>query len=145
MKNYFFRKKCYLNKIKIINVKNSLLKKIFYKKKIIFKKILPILNNNSYIMFSNNINISAKIINNNLININNIYYPILKLAYVNNNFYYGNNNLNILSNIKSKYDLIKDIIINFKYSINKFLFFYINYKIINLFKIIKILYINKKQ
>ncbi|WGH27115.1 MAG: 50S ribosomal protein L10 [Candidatus Shikimatogenerans bostrichidophilus] len=136
-----FRKKCYFNNIKIINIKNTLLKIIFKKK---INKISPYLVKNSYIMFSKNINISAKIIKDNKIYFNKSYYPILKVAFINNKLFYGDKNLNLLCYIKSKEDLIKELILNLKKKFNNFIFLNFNYKIINFLKLIEILK-NKKN
>ncbi|MDH3003692.1 MAG: 50S ribosomal protein L10 [Candidatus Shikimatogenerans sp. JK-2022] len=134
-----FRKICFLKNVKIFNIKNKLLK-IILKNNKKYNKILSFLINNNYIMFSKIINLPANIIKYNKIIINNIEYPILKIAYINDNLYY-NNDLNLLCNIKTKNELIIDIFIKFKSIINNLLYV-INYNI-DLLKLIKILYINK--
>ncbi|WGH25725.1 MAG: 50S ribosomal protein L10 [Candidatus Shikimatogenerans bostrichidophilus] len=134
-----FRKDCYNNKIKFLNIKNTLLKKflIIKKKKKILKIIKDVLINNTFIMFTNNINNPAKIIKKNKIFITNKYYPIFKAAYVNKKFYIGEKKLNILCNIKSKEELIINILLGINNKINNFIFNIINYNIIKIILIIK--------
>ncbi|MDH3004400.1 MAG: 50S ribosomal protein L10 [Candidatus Shikimatogenerans sp. JK-2022] len=132
-----FRKDCYLNKIILKKIKNTLLKKV------INKKLHKILINNTFLMFSKNINKPTEIINKNNIIINNINYPILKGASIDNEIYIGENIITILSNLKSKDEIIYKIIFLLK---NYFYNFFLNYKINSskkLFNIINILK-NKK-
>ncbi|WGH26087.1 MAG: 50S ribosomal protein L10 [Candidatus Shikimatogenerans bostrichidophilus] len=126
------RKKCFNLKIKFLNIKNNLLKLIFKKK----KKILSLLVNNNFIMFSKNINNPAKIIKNNKKLIDNKYYPILKLACINNEFYYGEKYLNFLCKTKSKNNLLIDIILILKNYIKYFIIFNIIKKKNNIINII---------
>ncbi|BDT61525.1 MAG: hypothetical protein RDO_0530 [Flavobacteriales endosymbiont of Rhyzopertha dominica] len=136
-----FKKKCYYEKIKLLNIKNTIFKKIISKKKK-NNKLLNIIKYNNSLMLSNNINNCANVIINNLININNIKYPIFKVAYIENKYYYNKNNttLTILCNLKSKKELIIILILNLIYCINNFinnLILYNNIKLINIINSLK--------
>ncbi|WP_185853203.1 50S ribosomal protein L10 [Blattabacterium cuenoti] len=92
--------------------KNTLLKKALEKgrnKK--FDSFFSILNGNTTILFSNfgKGNIASKIIKHFHIQ-EKIEKPYLKGAYVQESFYFGNKDLDFLINIKSKEDLIVDIL-----------------------------------
>ncbi|WGH24991.1 MAG: 50S ribosomal protein L10 [Candidatus Shikimatogenerans bostrichidophilus] len=129
-----FKKDCYNNNIKIKHIKNSLLKRIF--KNIKKKNIL--FYNSTFIMFSKNINISAKIIKNNLVYINNIEYPIFKGALIEKSLYIGEN-LNFLINLKPKKVIILNIITLLKKMIINLLLTYKynnNQRFLNLLKIL---------
>ncbi|WP_185877775.1 50S ribosomal protein L10 [Blattabacterium cuenoti] len=111
---FFLRKSFYENGVKMIVVKNSLLKKsiknIKNKK---LKSFLPFLKKNTSILFSNNnLGKIVSIIIKKFHSMENIKNPILKIAYVQNDFYIGNNSLDLLVNIKSKEELIIDILHN---------------------------------
>ncbi|WOX79393.1 50S ribosomal protein L10 [Candidatus Shikimatogenerans bostrichidophilus] len=139
-KNLFILKKdCNNNNIKLLKIKNTLFKKflIIKRKKYILKKLSPILKYNNSIMFSNNYKNIANIIKNNKILNNN--YPILKVAYIDEKYYYGDNSINILCNLKSKNELINNIIFILINKIKNFINFIINYKKIKILNINKIL------
>ncbi|MDH3005105.1 MAG: 50S ribosomal protein L10 [Candidatus Shikimatogenerans sp. JK-2022] len=132
---YKFKKDCYSNNIILINIKNNLLKLIFKKLKI--KKLNKILIYSTSLMFSNNINISAKIINNHKIHIYDKIYPIFKAAYLDNTIYIGEKYLKFLYNIKSKEEILLNILLNIKNTFNNFITNYINNYNNILFNIIK--------
>ncbi|WP_185872091.1 50S ribosomal protein L10 [Blattabacterium cuenoti] len=109
---FILRKNFYEFNIKMKVIKNTLLKKSLEKienKK--FSSFFSILNGNTTILFSNleNGNIASKIIKNFHIQ-EKCESPYLKGAYVNESFYFGNKDLDILINIKSKEDYIIDIL-----------------------------------
>ncbi|WP_185877254.1 50S ribosomal protein L10 [Blattabacterium cuenoti] len=110
---FFLRKKFYENKIQMKVVKNSLLKKSIKKvKNKNLNDFIPCLKGNTSMIFSKNKKtgkITSKIIKN-FHERKGIEIPKLKIAYVQESFYVGNNNLNILINLKTKEDLITDII-----------------------------------
>ncbi|WOX79258.1 50S ribosomal protein L10 [Candidatus Shikimatogenerans bostrichidophilus] len=137
---FILKKDCYKYNIKLFKIKNSLFKKflIITKKKKILNNISAILKNNNSIMFSNSPNIIANIIKKNKLLNNN--YPILKLAYIDDVYYYGDNNIDILCNLKSKNELIYYIIFILKNKIIYFLNFIINYKKIKIVNINKLLF-----
>ncbi|AWU39737.1 50S ribosomal protein L10 [Blattabacterium punctulatus] len=103
-------------------VKNTLLKKAL--EKIKNKKLdsfLPILNGNTSILSSNLGGLPSKIIKKFHFK-ENIEKPYLKAAYVEKSFYFGNKDLDILINFKSKKDLIIDILNLLQFPIEKILF-----------------------
>ncbi|WGH25597.1 MAG: 50S ribosomal protein L10 [Candidatus Shikimatogenerans bostrichidophilus] len=143
--NYLFnfKKDCYKYNIKLVNIKNNILKKYFIKKekKKFIKKINPILINSTSLMFvNNNINSPAIIIKKNKKKIYNTYYPIFKGAYINNIFYIGKKKLNILLNIKTK----EEVIIELTNSLKKLIKIGI-LNIININKINNIINLLKKK
>ncbi|MDH3004750.1 MAG: 50S ribosomal protein L10 [Candidatus Shikimatogenerans sp. JK-2022] len=135
-----YRKECYKYNIKLIKIKNKLLKKYLYKKK--KKKIINILKKNNFLMFSNNINYPAKIIKNYQIYIKNKIYPKFKLAYIKENDYYKNDkDLNFLSTTKLKEEIIINILNIIKNKIINNILKLINYNkniIINIIKKLKL-------
>lgn len=103
------RKTCYLSKVKAMMVKNTLLSISMEKYKKKWTPFLKIIKGNTFIMISSVENAPAKIINDyNKKNKSKI--PLLKAAYVAENFYIGNDKLDYLVNLKSKEDLIINII-----------------------------------
>ncbi|WGH26618.1 MAG: 50S ribosomal protein L10 [Candidatus Shikimatogenerans bostrichidophilus] len=145
---FIFKKECFKHKIKIYNIKNTLLKKslLLNNKKKILKKILKILYNNNTLIFFKYINTLIKIIKKNSYLINNKTYPLFKLASLNGEFFFGEKYLDFLSNIKSKKDLILKLVLILKIKIIKFInFIILNNKIniINLINNIKNNKINK--
>lgn len=132
---YIFKKDCYKNNVILKNIKNTLLKKILN------KKLHKILFNSTFLMLSNNINISARIIMNNSIYINNVSYPIFKGAYINNVIYIGRDKLNDLLKIKSKEENIVNIILLLNNYLKNLI---LKYKIYNNYKILNIINYFKK-
>lgn len=112
----YFRNICFEKNVKIHMFKNTLIKKAF-EDYIINKKnsklinMMSLLKNNSCLMFSNVNNLPAKIINAYIYKKfhNN---PVFKGAYIEECFYPGNYNINLLSNLRSREELILNIIIN---------------------------------
>ncbi|WP_185858400.1 50S ribosomal protein L10 [Blattabacterium cuenoti] len=108
----FLRKRFHDHDIRMKVVKNTLLKKSL--EKIESKKLdsfFSILKGNTTLLFSNfGIgNMGAKIIKKFHIQ-EQIEIPYLKVAYVQESFYFGNKDLEKIINIKSKEDLIIDIL-----------------------------------
>ncbi|WP_185870380.1 50S ribosomal protein L10 [Blattabacterium cuenoti] len=105
------RKNFYEFNIQMKVIKNTLLKKAL--KKIENKKLdsfFSILNGNTSILFSNSeSSIPSKIIKNFHLK-EKMEKPYLKGAYVEESFFFGNKDLDLLINIKSKKDLIIDIL-----------------------------------
>jgi large subunit ribosomal protein L10 len=102
------RRACYKNDIKLVVVKNTLFQKALEKRGIEgVDQIAAILKGSSAIMFSQKGNAPAKLIqefgkNNGK--------PSLKGAFVESCTYIGAENLDVLANIKSREELIGDII-----------------------------------
>lgn len=95
--------------IKMKVVKNTLLKKALDKKNK-FNPFISVLNGNTTILYSENKgNIISKIIKNFHIE-EKSEKPYLKCAYFQESFYFGNKDFDLLMNIKSKEDLVLDIL-----------------------------------
>ena len=100
------RAECHKNDIKLRVVKNTLLKKALESLDGDFSELDAALKGNTAIMFSNVANAPAKLIDK----YKKDGVPSLKAAYVQESFYVGAENLAALVNIKSKNELIGDII-----------------------------------
>lgn len=101
------RRECFKEDIKLMVVKNTLLKKALDSLDNDFAELDSVLKGNTAIMFSNVANTPAKLIEK-LGKENGI--PSLKAAYVQESFYVGAGNLKALVSIKSKVELIGDVI-----------------------------------
>lgn len=100
------RRECFQNEIKLLVVKNTLLKKALESLDGDFSELDPALKGNTAIMFSNVANAPAKLIEK----MGKDGVPSLKAAYVQESFYVGGENLKALVNIKSKTELIGEVI-----------------------------------
>lgn len=104
---YEFRRNCYISQVKVMMVKNTLLKIAIKKNKKKWNTFFKIVKGNTFIMISSGENTPAKIIKDyNKIN----KMPLLKAAYVSDIFYIGNDKLECLIDFKSKEELIISII-----------------------------------
>lgn len=103
------RRECDKQEIKLMVVKNTLLKKALEQVDESFSALDEALKGNTAIMFSNNANSPAKLIKSFSKSIN-ADIPKLKAAYVQEGFYIGAENLDMLVSIKSKNELIGDVI-----------------------------------
>ena len=101
------RRECYKGDIKLVVVKNTLFKKALEQLDGDYSALDPALKGNTAIMFSNNANSPAKLIKTFS---KGTDYPKLKAAYVQEGFYVGAENLDLLVAIKSKNELIADVI-----------------------------------
>jgi len=101
------RRECYKEEIKLVVVKNTLFKKALEQSNKDFSALDPALKGNTAVMFSNNANSPAKLIKSFS---KGNDYPKLKAAYVQEGFYVGAENLEMLVAIKSKNELIADVI-----------------------------------
>lgn len=100
------REECFKSDIKLQVVKNTLLQKALESLDGDFSELAPALKGNTAIMFSNVANAPAKLIDK----YKKEGIPSLKAAYVQESVYVGANNLNALVNIKSKNELLGDVI-----------------------------------
>ena len=100
------RRECSKAGIKLVVVKNTLLQKAFESLDRDYSELYPILKGNTAIMFSNVANSPAKLIDKFKAD----KVPALKGAYVQESFFIGGNTLQDLVNIKSKTELIGDVI-----------------------------------
>jgi large subunit ribosomal protein L10 len=101
------RRTCFKKNVKLQVVKNSLLLKAMERTGKPFDELYPILKGTTAIMFSEVANDPAKLIKEFR---KTSQKPILKGAYVEESVYLGDNQLDALVNIKSKYELIGDLI-----------------------------------
>jgi large subunit ribosomal protein L10 len=101
------RKLCFRREVKLLVVKNKLLIKAMEKSEIDYSEIFSACKGSSSIMLSNTNNAPAKIIQEFRVSNNK---PVFKAAYVEESFYIGDDCLNDLINIKSKNELVADVI-----------------------------------
>ena len=102
------RRKCFESDIQLIVVKNTLLKKALEQTEGEFSDLFDVLKNSTSIMFSETGNVPAKLIKEFR---KTKERPILKAAFVEESIYIGDDQLDALVNIKSKFELIGDIIL----------------------------------
>jgi large subunit ribosomal protein L10 len=101
------RRLCFKRNIQLSMVKNTLLKKAFEKSGRDFQGLNPVLKGSTSIMFCEVANDPAKLIREFR---RTSQKPILKGAYVEEMIYLGDDQLDALINIKSRLELIGDII-----------------------------------
>lgn len=104
---YALRKLCFKRNIKLTVVKNSLLKKAMERSDKELGELITVLHGNTSIMFAEAANVPAKLIREFR---KTSQKPLLKGAYVEETIYLGDNQLEALENIKSKNELIGDIV-----------------------------------
>ena len=105
-KTSILRRECFKEDIKLLVVKNTLLRKAFERLDGNYEELEPILKGNTAIMFSNVANAPAKLLNK----YKTKSTPALKGAYVQESFFIGKEYLEQLVSIKSKSEVIGDII-----------------------------------
>ncbi|MDD2283931.1 MAG: 50S ribosomal protein L10 [Paludibacter sp.] len=103
------RRTCYKQDVKLMVVKNTLLKKALENSGADFSELYVTLKGETSLMLSNNGNAPAKLIKEFSKN-SKSKKPLLKAAYVEESFYIGENHLETLISIKSKNELIGEII-----------------------------------
>ena len=101
------RRECFKNDIKMLVVKNKLMIKALESLEGDFTPLYDSLKANTAVLFSNVGNAPAKLIKEFRAS---AVKPILKGAYVEEAFYVGDENLETLVNIKSKNELIADVV-----------------------------------
>ena len=101
------RRKCFEKDIKLIVVKNTLLQKALEKIEGDYEELFPVLKNNTSVMFTEQGNETAKLIKEFRKGWDK---PVLKGAYVEESIYIGDDQLDALASIKSKEELIGDIV-----------------------------------
>jgi large subunit ribosomal protein L10 len=102
------RRKCFENDIKLVVVKNTLLRRALEQTEGNFEELFPVLKGTTSIMFANAGNSPAKLIKEFRKKHDK---PVLKGAYVQESIYLGDNMLDALISIKTKQELIGDIIL----------------------------------
>ena len=102
------RRECFKSDIKLLVVKNTLLHKALEQSETDFSEIYPALHGSTSIMFSNVGNAPAKLLKK--VVKKNATLPALKAAYVEETVYLGADQLETLAHIKSKNELIADVV-----------------------------------
>ncbi len=102
------RRKCFEKEIKLIVVKNTLLKKALEKAEKDYSPLFDVLKDPSSIMLSDTANLPAKLIMDFR---KEHEKPVLKAAYVEESVYIGDEQLETLASLKSKEELIGDVIL----------------------------------
>lgn len=101
------RRKCFENQIRLLVVKNTLLQKAMEKSGGEFDEFYDVLKDATSIMFCETGNVPAKLIKEFRKTMDK---PILKAAFVEESIYIGDNQLDSLSTIKSKEELLADLL-----------------------------------
>ena len=102
------RRKCFKSEIKLVVVKNKLLHKAFEASGIDFSELYGMLKGTTAVMFTAAANVPAKLLKDK--EIVKAGVPSLKAAYAEEGFYIGADKLNELASIKSKSEVIADIV-----------------------------------
>ena len=100
------RRKCFKNEIKMVVVKNNLLHKAFEASEIDYSPLYGTLKGSTAIFFCNTANVPAKLIKE----VGKDGIPGLKAAYAEEGFYVGADQLDALCAIKSKNEVIAEIV-----------------------------------
>lgn len=101
------RRACFKNDIKLIVVKNTLLKRALDKSEKNFDELYDVLKGSTSVMFSNTGNVPAKMLKDFRRKHDK---PVLKGAFVEESVYIGDSQLETLAALKSKDELIADLI-----------------------------------
>ena len=101
------RRKCFDRQVKLVVVKNTLLRKAFENSERNYEELYGVLKESTSIMFTESGNVPAKLIKEFRKNSDR---PILKAAYVEESVYVGDNQLDALVNLKSRDELLGDIV-----------------------------------
>ena len=102
------RRKCFKNEIKLMVVKNTLLHKAFEASDIDFEPLYETLKGNTALMFCNVASAPAKLLKEYKDKKTEV--PVLKAAYAEEGMFVGADKLDELCAIKSKNELIADVI-----------------------------------
>ena len=105
--NSALRRLCFKREVSLKVVKNTLLKKAFENNDTDFSELYSILVGNTSIMQAEAANTAARVIKEFRKKNDK---PILKAAYLEESLYIGDENLSVLADLKSKEELIGDII-----------------------------------
>ena len=104
---YELRKKCFDKDIELIVVKNTFFRKALERTGRNYEQLFDVLNQNTSVMFCNVANVPGKLIKE--IN-RKSEKPLFKGAYAEESIYVGANQLEALASLKSKNELIGDVI-----------------------------------
>ncbi len=100
------RRKCFKNEIQMVVVKNKLLHKAFEASDIDYEPLYGCLKGNTAVMFTNTANVPAKLLKE----YKKEGVPALKAAYAEESIFVGADRLDELVAIKSKNELIADVV-----------------------------------
>ncbi|TKG96028.1 50S ribosomal protein L10 [Puteibacter caeruleilacunae] len=103
------RRLCFNREVKLVVVKNTLLRKALENSEKEAEGLYDVLKGNTSVMFTESGNVPAKLIKE-FTKKNNTDKPLLKGAYVEESVYVGADQLEVLANIKSKNELIADVV-----------------------------------
>lgn len=101
------RRKCFEQQIKMVVVKNTLLEKAFEAAEVDYSALYGVLKGSTAVMFANVANAPAKLIKESG---KATGIPALKAAYAEEGFYVGANQLDALCAIKSKNEVIAEVV-----------------------------------
>ena len=104
------RRTCFQKDVKLIVVKNTLLKRALEASDKNAEELYDVLKGNTSLMFCNTGNVPAKLIQEFRKKKKGLEKPVFKAAYVEESIYVGENQLEALVNVKSKEELIGDVI-----------------------------------
>lgn len=102
------RRTCFDADIKLVVVKNTLLRKALERSDADYSELYPVLSGTTAVMFSNVGNAPAKTLKS--FYKGDVKVPALKAAYVEETAYIGAGQLETLASIKSKNELIADVV-----------------------------------
>lgn len=101
------RRMCYKSDVYIQVIKNTLLRKAMEKNEIDFAEMYQSLKGNTAIMFAEGNSVPARVIKEFR---KKQEKPLLKAAFIEESFYFGDDQVEVLSTLKSKEELIGEII-----------------------------------
>lgn len=102
------RRRCFESEVKLLVVKNTLLRKALEKTEGDYESLYDILKDSTSIMFCETGNVPAKLIKE----FRKAHdRPVLKAAFVEESIYIGDDQLEALSSLKSKDELIGDVLL----------------------------------
>jgi len=101
------RRLCFKQEVKLVVAKNTLLRKALESSSKNIEELYDVLKGNTSVMFTENGNAPAKLIKDFR---KKHKKPVLKAAYVEESVYVGENQLDVLVALKSKNEIIADII-----------------------------------
>lgn len=100
------RRKCFKSEIKMVVVKNNLLRKAFEASEIDYSPLYDTLVGNTAVLFTEVANVPGKLLKE----YKKAGIPALKAAFAEESFFVGADNLEQLAAIKSKNELIADVV-----------------------------------
>ena len=100
------RRKCFKSEIKMVVVKNNLLRKAFEASEIDYSPLYDTLVGNTAVLFTEVANVPGKLLKE----YKKAGIPALKAAFAEESFFVGADNLDQLAAIKSKNELIADVV-----------------------------------